>query len=93
MNKPKSLWLAIVGIVACIGCCSIPLYTLFAGATGLAMLWSDATAEVLKCVLPLMVFGIGYLLYRKRQARKRCCPSPQSECNDQKCASEPSSER
>lgn len=93
MNKPKSLWLTIAAIIACVGCCSVPLYALFAGGTGLTLLLNGAAMEILKCALPLVLFGIGYLLYRKHQAKKRCCPSPQGECSTQKCATQPGSKR
>ena len=86
MKKPTSFWLTIAAIVACIGCCSIPLYALFVGSVGLAVLLNETTAAILKCALPLAVLGIGYWVYQKRQARKRCCSSPQAECNSQKCA-------
>ena len=89
MKKPASLWLTIAAIIACIGCCSIPLYALFIGSAGFAVLLNETTAEILKCALPLAILGIGYLLYRKRQTRNRCCSSPQAECNSQKCAREP----
>lgn len=89
MKKPTSLWLTIVAIIGCIGCCSLPLYALFVGSAGFAVLLNETTSEILKCALPFVILGIGYWVYQKRQARKRCCPSPQSECGSQQCAIPP----
>lgn len=84
--KPKSFWLTVIAVVACIGCCSVPLYALFIGSAGLAVLLSQTTLELLKCVLPLAVLGVGYWIYQKRQAKKRCCTSEQTECGNDHCA-------
>jgi len=89
MKKPTSLWLSIAAIVACIGCCSVPLYALFVGSASLAVLLNETAAEILKCALPFVVLGVGYWAYQRHQARKRCCPSAKSECGSQQCATAP----
>ena len=85
MNKSKSLWLSIAALVACAGCCSVPLYALFVGSAGLAVLLSQTTVEILKCVLPLAVLGVGYWIYQKRQTKKRCCAAANAECGTDQC--------
>ena len=85
MKKHTSVWLTITAIIACIGCCSIPLYALFVGSAGLVVLLNETTTEILKCALPFALIGISYWVYHKRQAKKRCCSSPQAECNSLKC--------
>lgn len=84
--KPKSLWLTIVAVVACIGCCSVPLYALLIGSAGLAALLNQTTLEIVKCALPLVVFAVGYLIYYKHQVKKRCCASARAECGKNQCS-------
>lgn len=85
MSKPKSLWLTIAAALACIGCCSVPLYALFIGSAGITLLWNGAFIEVLKCILPLVILAIGYWTYQKRKTSKQCCSSPESGCSNKKC--------
>lgn len=93
MNKSKSLWLTIIAVVACIGCCSVPLYAIFVGSAGLAVLLSQTTVEILKCVLPLGVLGVGYWVYQKRQAKKICCTSENAKCGNDHCGTHSGDER
>lgn len=86
MNRPKRLWLTMLALTACAACCAIPLYTLLIGTTGLAVIWSDTATEIVKCLIPLALLGAGYWFYRKHQAKKNCCASPQEDCNNQQCA-------
>jgi len=96
MSTQKSKWLIVVTAIACIGCCAIPLYAILAGATGIGLttiLLSEDTMEILKCLLPFVLFGLGCFLYRRYQAKKHCCSSPKDECTSQKCAMPLNSEK
>jgi hypothetical protein len=85
MSDKKSRWVLWGLGLACTACCALPIYLLLGGAAvGLsASLISPAIKEILICVLPLMIVGLGvYFMNRKK---KSCCDSPQSNCNNQQC--------
>jgi hypothetical protein len=88
MSTQKSKLFIVVSAIACIGCCTIPLYAILAGATGMGLttiLLNEDTIEVLKCLLPFLLFGLGYFLYRQYQAKKYCCSLPRDKCTSQQC--------
>jgi len=91
--KPKSFWLTLFAVVACIGCCSVPLYALFVGSAGLAMLLDQTLMEIQKCILPLAILGMGYWIYQRRHVKKRCCASSNSECGNDHCRTDAGEER
>lgn len=88
MNRSKVKWGVLALSIACIGCCTIPLFSVVTIGSGLAILGGftkEGGIEVLLCLLPVVLMVIGYVWYQKHQLKK-CCPSPQSECNNKKCS-------
>lgn len=93
MNKSKSLLLTMMAAIVCIGCCSVPLYAMFVGSAGLSVFLGQTATEILECVLPLAVLGVGYWIYQKRQAKKICCTSENAKCGNDHCGTHSGDER
>jgi formate hydrogenlyase subunit 3/multisubunit Na+/H+ antiporter MnhD subunit len=88
MNSKNSKWLMFIATLACIGCCAIPLYGVFAGIFSIgtaALLLANRYSELLLCLLPLGVIVSGYYMYKRQQTKKSCCDSPREECNEAQC--------
>jgi hypothetical protein len=91
MNRSTVKWGILAATIACIGCCTIPLFSLVAMGSSFAVLSSFAKnsgIDILLCLLPLIMISIGYIGYRKRHLKK-CCSTPQSGCENIKCSTEP----
>ncbi len=92
MIMRKSKWLTLSIVVACAGCCTIPLFAILTGTAGVGMmsiLWSEKTLEIFKCLVPLLIVGmagVGYFFYRKYKVKKQCCDTPQTTCSDKQCS-------
>ena len=87
MSPQKSKWIIFTAVLACIGCCAIPLYAVIASATSiglLAALISKKNIEVLVCLAPLLLIAIGYYFYRHKN-REKCCNSNTRECSSTHC--------
>jgi len=85
----KSKWLVFTAILACAGCCAIPLSTIIWGissASLLAAAMNGKYLELLFCVIPLLIMFLFYWMYKRHQTKMACCTSPQQECNENKCA-------
>ncbi|MES2674009.1 MAG: hypothetical protein V4660_07185 [Pseudomonadota bacterium] len=91
MNRSKVRWGILAAVIACIGCCTIPLFSLVAIASSFAVLGSFAKnsgIDILLCLIPLVMILIAYIGHHKRHLKK-CCPTPQSGCDNKKCSTEP----
>lgn len=87
MPSKKSKWLIFTAAIACIGCCTVPLYLIIAGASSvgvLAAMMNKQNLEVLICLAPLALIA-GYFMYKRYQAKKTCCSTPTNECSDTNC--------
>lgn len=91
METSKSKRMIYLAAMACIGCCAIPIYALVIGATsiGFGVLIIEPIREIIACLLPVLIFGIGYYLYQKQRQKKRCCVTPQKNCITSQCATKP----
>ncbi len=88
MNK-RQITLLLAAAVACVGCCTLPIYALITGVISLSAVGAVFTPrliEMLICLIPLILIS-GYWLYRRRQ-QKRCCPTPGNNCSDSQCSIE-----
>ncbi|RYY74008.1 MAG: hypothetical protein EOO52_14120 [Gammaproteobacteria bacterium] len=88
MSTQKSGWLLLTLVIACIGCCAVPLYTIVVGISGvgaLVGLMNFKTIEMLICLAPLLLIAI-YLHLRRHQSKKVCCSTPSTECDSTQCS-------
>ncbi len=86
--KSKKLWFVIAAVV-CVGCCAAPVVTLLVGISGAGLLlWLNSpVAEVLLCLLPLVMLIGGYFLYSHQVIKQGCCDSPSKACKQTQCSS------
>lgn len=87
MTSQKSKWIVSIAAIACIGCCTIPLFTILVGASGISFvaLLDHKNLDLLVCLLPLLIMLVGYFMYKRQQAKNVCCNSPSDECSKTQC--------
>lgn len=89
MTSRKSKWVIGLAGAACVACSTLPiggLALLTVGSATLAnFLATDGFWEILVCLIPLLIIGIGLLFLSRRQKSRDCCTATESACSTTQC--------
>jgi hypothetical protein len=81
MKSRRSLWVVIIGIFACVGCCAFPVFALLANISVLAV----AAGWVKSAAVFLAVAALIWTVFLRKKKINRAVCSTDCNCKPKQC--------